>query len=405
MSSAITTPTSGPFYSMLKSYFGNYQSDVQQAIWTSFLEELQLQENPVDQDVDRLFAFSQYVHAYYENLLPPDLLFSEKTKIIFSIFDILIRMMETATTSQITSQKMCAVLTKKQEEYRQMMAKTVLYVGQYDYNFDGKETKTYVDQDPSKFILGYGNFTVQDIFDYLVITADANYQNNSIDPSKPNTAAEFKIGRPPGAVYDAEANLNMALFLSQIGFSFSVQKTGAGSYQMGVQLFSGSDPNASHPALLLNPNTNAAPYIIDAAYGTTPLNTSSSEVFAKLQSLFYSVYNRNSGKIYEIETGDDRYNMKNRIQLSWPNNINYIYLGDDKDSLNEYSKQAGLRGESNKREQSSIDSTKSRIDILKDFISQQKQLVSSSSTSKGQVSNLYQSIIRQMQNILNTIFK
>ncbi len=403
---SLSLPPSGPFTQIMNGYFGNYTTDVQKMIWNSFLQEQGLSSNPSDTDTTRLQKFSEYITSYYDDMLVPDIKVGEKTKIIFSIFDILIELMQTMTTTQVTSQQLRVFLTKKQEQYRQMMSKTVLYVGDPPgaKKADGNYTVSTPNADPSKFNLGYGNITLQDVFTNMVKQADQNYEAQLRDSSKPNDAVIFNIGRP------ALTEKSYALGMFPVGhpldasFTLQVRKTANGVYQMSVSFGAQSLQYEGFGGFFGFPTVSSNTLATSA---TTTSNATINTAISSFSSIFYQVYNQFKGTQYELANTTDSpdnsiiYNIK----INWADKIKYSYVGDDNNSKNEYARQAGLRGENNKRAQSFIDANKSRTDILKDFSDQQGRVIDAASNGRLQTSNIIQSTVRQLQNIMNAIFK
>lgn len=388
----INLPPSGRFTQLINGYFGNFDQSVKDVIWTSFLEEEGLTTAPPDTDSAQLQKFANYVTSYYDNLLVPDVRVAERTKVVWTIFDILIAMMNTMTTTQVTSQRLRAFLTRKQDEYRQQMNKSVLYISapistntvlignaQPQASQDGVSTVTTPNQDPALFNLGYGNITIKDVLEYLVGQADQNFLQFSRGEATTNPMVTFNLGGNMNGV----STVNGATY----SYQFDVQKISSTDYTIRIRI------NDLHLVVdQVFGNHLAAATSADSGTITT------SDPYASLKTNFYNIYN-NPPPV------PPRMSARPPLTIFWPDKSRFTYGGTDQSLQNLYAQKVGIRAENNKRMQSFIDANKSRSDILQDFSAQQGQVVDAASTGKSATSNLLQTTIRQLQTILTAIFK
>ena len=427
---SISIPPSGPFTQMMEGYFGNYSTDVKTVIWRSFLETQGLTANPNDSDNARLQAFSNYVTHYYNNLLEPEVKFAEKTKVIWTVFDVLLLIMKSMTQTQITSQQLQTFLIKKQQEYRKEMARTVLYQGDPPGSpkADGDQTVTTPSSDPALFKLGYGDLTLKELLTQIVQAADQNYelsQRNVVLNGTPvvNNEVEFKLSRSPGQ----DVQTLFGLFplpgsdlLSYI--TLKAKKTADNTYQLSVKF---DTQERQYPNGLSQFFGGAGSSIVTITKSTDSRTVLGSldTAITSLTSQFYGIYNQYKGTYWEVpppprsqfENSEyfteelyqnvvKQYKSYN-LRINWADNIKFSYVGNDNNLKNEFFKQSGQRGEFNKRAQSFIDANKSRADILKDFSEQQQRVVDAASNGRQQTLNILQGTVRQLQTILNSIFK
>lgn len=421
-------PVPGPYNDMLNGYFGNYTNDVKSAIWQSFLETNQLPSDPDPASAANLKAFSTYINNYYDNLIGPDIPIVERTRIIWNIFDILIAMMRTMTKTQITSQQLQKYYLLKQQEYREEMKRTVLYMGTpiNDPKADGDQTITTPNSDPALFNLGYGDITLQEVFTTLIAQAQQNYIMSQRNGTS-NDAATFKLATSPRPQYLTYTTIMKAPKLETY-VTLSVRQSSPGFYQLDVRLDTQE---------MTYPNETARKLGINGTVRTiTPWNqsfpvsnTSSNGPVTFFKDMFYSMYNTYKGQYWEIapqsfssaqaelqavadlELTNELYNnyvamfKLYNLRINWLDEIKFTYVGSDNNKKNIYSTMAGKRGEFNKRSQSFIDANKSRSDTIKDFSNQQANTVDQASNGRQQTSSMLQSVLQQLQTIMNSIFK
>ncbi len=162
----MSLPTTGPYSSFMDSFFGYLDTVEQQALWTSFLEKNSLTTNPADSDLVTQAKFMSFVQSTYTDMQQLSVSPSEAVRrhLMFSVFDIIILLMQKMQVSATEEGGLIRFLGKMQEVYTQMMSRVPIYIG-------GSANSGHIDwTDPSKFTLGFNDITMQELLQFVLTT-------------------------------------------------------------------------------------------------------------------------------------------------------------------------------------------------------------------------------------------
>lgn len=356
-------------------------SDTQKAnaLWKSFLQkegitqEQFLQEvgtNPTQRTSAQQKALQGYIESYKTFLMNQlqyvaesekvNLPVTEQTKIIWSIYDIMILLMSTANKTQITDSDTLKVLTTYQKEYQKAVSRGFFYTG--NPTLDQKTDPTISSNsfnDPSNYNLGYGNITMGEVFNYLLVKAQAS----------PNTPVSLSIPSGKGS----------STF--SLTYNSSTQMCSIDMSLTGDQVLQGR--------------------------GITTWTLS----FHRDSTLANALDNMND--LFKNGAINMQRNSTFVPHISWPTvgkdsntaSVLYTYLGSDNDKKNLYALAVQTRAAHNRAIQTAIDSLKSKQDTLADRANQIQRLIDSSLNSHTQSAHLLQSIVSQLKTILSQVCK
>lgn len=351
--------------------------------------------------------------------------------ITYSLIEILLTLIGLATNSQIVSAQAENPLLQKKQEYINRLKKMVFYVGKgelsessklssipagfrsltddfqlHEYVIGSEDlfyTKAVYSDDPSKYTLGYGGITMQDIFNYLYDTAN-----------KEGTATYILNSSPWWA--DAGTMLGQS---SEYGYlhnqcTLTVDKDDQGEFTITTSF-----------AERLTTQEVYMPTEYDHTQTVPPVTSGSPEsgVMDALKTTFYQAYAdaRTAGWVNldssnPTWTGDvlqDPARLKD-LHIPWPyeyveDTDTYLGLLMQKGSVDNdpgyVATASDLRSKKNKVLNSYIEANKSWMQLLSDKIDSQSQMQDTDSNLKKQTINMVQSIIRQLQNLLAAIYR
>lgn len=127
----MTLPSSGPYANLMSSFFGYLGSSEQQALWSSFLEKNGLVANPSDTDSVAQAEFVSFVQSTYANdqTSQQSPLEMERRHLVFTVFDVILLLMQKLQDTVATQTGVAAFLAKYQDAYAVMLSRVPTYIG------------------------------------------------------------------------------------------------------------------------------------------------------------------------------------------------------------------------------------------------------------------------------------
>jgi len=372
----------------------------------------------------------------------------EARSIIGNIFDIIIQLLRHVTDLQILNSSALEFLAKHQEAYAELMSRIFFYVGSgvveknlwdkikkdphYELaslrlvsSLDAIQTPIRPSSIASEFTLGYGKITLEDIFQYVYQNALRAYAE---DPA--NGTANFILNSYIWADEDGDEDL---IYRRNICY-IAAEKVSDDEMNITIKFQNRYMPHDTVEDHRDN-NLDASNYITDiddpswivstqyirsATLTTTDEKTVLNTMNEKFQSAYTAAKNNHFVEIstnylsaYELRKAGDNeaykeyFADKRDLKFQWdqgilagsfepdPNQDQGFMLNEMKDT----------RAQFNQRLNTLVETIKSKIDLIRDRSDQQREVVESASQSRKMTSEILQSILRQLQNILASIFK
>ncbi|MBS0654705.1 MAG: hypothetical protein JSR46_02915 [Verrucomicrobia bacterium] len=164
----MTVPTNSPYSSLLIGFFGNLNTNAQNTLWQQFLQQNGYSANPSDTDIVALKQFAGFIQTTYSNetySAKASPLQLQQQALMFTLYDLLVQMLQTISDSVSTQNKDLLFLGNYQQSYTTMMAReaNAFYQG-------GATTAPSVNvQNPSQWTLGYGGINMGDYIRAAII--------------------------------------------------------------------------------------------------------------------------------------------------------------------------------------------------------------------------------------------
>lgn len=389
-------PPNSTYDRLMRGYFGDRTTDDKNTLWQAFLQQEGLTSNPTETP-ELLARYSTYIDSLYEAQQAMAAAAGDpRLQMLWSIYDILILLISKFVKCQINNQSAVEFLTRYQKAYQDEMSRVFFYIGApavsgTDRNDilsqtpDGIRTPTA--QTPSNidtFKLGYGNLTIAEYVDWLYRKAS---ENSAGTPYSLTIA-----GKPIVPV----GNISWYADLQgQPNTTITVTRDANNNYTISVN---------SHVEMFekwwgwIDRKTLLDQNFPQTATISIPSSADYGNFMAKAEELFQASYNQAQSALQARDRSFELY-------TPWENNILLNYTGPTDEIKSDYAKEVKFRSERNRNIQSCIDAIKSRKDVVGDKADQQQRLIDSSSSGRKQSSNIMQTIIRQMQTILGSIFR
>ena len=191
----------GFFTTVTQSYYGlDPEATEAEELWEEFVATLKLPEgtsvDPEDTEIQEKYLdfLSGKLSAIYRSeekgaLSPAEM---EARKIIWTVFDILLALLQKVTTLQMVNSDALKFFTQHEKAYSDLMARAYFYIGSgtvdqfvwkhrsmyglpqheeggplLESTLDARLTQTTPSEIASEFKLGYGDITLQEVFEYL----------------------------------------------------------------------------------------------------------------------------------------------------------------------------------------------------------------------------------------------
>ncbi len=189
----MTLPTNGPYAQLMGSFFGFLSTEQQQGLWSTFLNGQHLSTNPSDTDTVAQAQFMSYIQSSYDKMQELELspIEIQRRHLVFTVFDIILLMMQNIQDTVGVQQGLLVSLGKMQEQYTDMISRVPIYVG-------GASNNAVYNDELDKFTLGYNNISVKELLEYALETGNTS-NINSYDiwlPDANNAAPRFNYGIP-----------------------------------------------------------------------------------------------------------------------------------------------------------------------------------------------------------------
>lgn len=393
-------PTSGPYASIMQGFLGFLTPAQQQAYWNGFLQINGLTSNPLNTDTAKVGLFAGYVNEVASVLSSV-----EQTRIVLTIFDVLTTMMKTMTNTQLTTQQNLAYWAKKQKAYTDMASKVAITQGSGQTDlFTPLPTDIVPSSDPTQYKLGFAGLTMQDVLGTIQAIAHGG------DPQTFSLAANTLQNVQLEAASTMHLPYNVNSFITM---SATPDANNPGTFTFTAQAFHQVYTFAVDPPSLVSSQVFSTTI--------TPAMTTQDQINAMHQA-FWSAFQSFAGfttspvgipwsRQYptfptSIPNPDTSPFAPATLPiLEEPSDIRFTYTGDNSSLLNQANLNVKRRAEANATVQTSLDAIKTKKDILRDIASSVQRTVDSSSQGRLQLTNIIQSTVKQLSNILNNIFK
>lgn len=238
--------------------------------------------------------------------------------------------------------------------------------------------------DINTFKLGYGNLTVGEYFNWLYRKASENAAGTPYSLTIP--AKQIASVGDLNWYSDMPGNPYITLSVTK-----SADNTYTITVSSHVEQFEKWWGWIDKTTLLNNTYTSSGTITITS-------NEEYESFMKKAQSVFLTSYSNAQAVVLNRDRSFNVY-------VPWENNILLNYTGPTDEIKSDYAKEIKFRSERNRNIQNCIDAIKSRKDVIGDKADQQQRLIDSSSSGRKQSSNILQTIVRQMQTILGSIFR
>lgn len=382
-------PSSGPYSDILRGYLGFLSPTQKDDYWKDFLKSRGFTANPPVDDAN-LTSFVDYVQGIYGALLPGDFKDVEKNRIVVTIFDILIAMMKKMTDSQLTLDKGLSYYTKKQGVYADLALRAPVYIGRTPYG-SRPENKSFVvvnPVDPASYNLGYADISLAEVYKYML---DA-YQKNGNQEVAFVLANDYRL--VPFDTFDGRVNYRLQDFIR-----LTVYNGGNGAPAFSAQTIREELETVDNRPVITKPTD---PIQFDWIAGTTEVAQLSS-----MHQIFMRAFAQNSrfttnppGIGWQIDLPPPE------LSGEPPTHILYVAAVNATDKQKAASSSAASkRAARNARIQTFLDGIRSRREVLGDLGDSMQRVIESAGQGRSQMSNIIQATVKQLANILNSIFR
>ena len=390
------------------------------------------------EDYARLFitfltsSLNQTYRSEQATALSPEAI--EQYKVLWSVFDILADMLTTTSLSQIRGGQTIRFATAKRQAYVDMLTRTPIYKGTgiIDLNeadtwvvpqtskdestlpssTDFTHTKITENTDPTKFVLGYGGVTVNDISEWLY----HQYTTAATDANPPVLTHEGTFTLYSGDFGDESTPTRNRITLHiyeengapKIEIKFQQDLARNDDAQISEDnLIDSSQPGAklSDPTEVEYNTINWSQTGIDSI--TTPYevghsitSTDKKTIVSTINSSFQELWTSAKGIMIE-----DRRTPK----IPWQSGVLATQFtpgqkpsDEEKSTLS--SRNLPIRSQRNQRLSAYTSAISSRIEGIKNLSDQQQQLINASAEGQKAANNTIVSILQMMQQILASIF-
>lgn len=404
-------------------------------IFVALAEEIALMN--ADQQKQKMYLdfLSQKLQSTYEseaiNSLSPTEV--QNRFITYTLFEILLTLINLASKTQTLASTAVEFLVEKEQNYVELLKNTFMYVGKGQLLSDFSSTmaviggtpssedwwftKTAPSSDPTLFDLGYGNITLQNIFDYLAKNT-VTLTKPEQDPATPDV--------PPPDFASTSFTLKSGIY---------ADPGGSGNYRSSCELkvtknFADNTFKIESTFKLMNGSTvvwgpvNSQQTFPFSIVVQEPLQFRKT-ITDSLSQTFYETYNQaKAAGVVEVPEdsfaglSDEKKELAVRsrnLMIPWG-----AYKGDttvgaligpartgwyEADNTVKYSDASGGRTSQNKTINTYIQNIKSKKDLVSDIKDSQSQVVDAGISSRKQQINLIQGLINQLKNIISSIYK
>lgn len=341
-------------------------------MWASFLARegktqsqflAEVGTDPTNRSDTQVQALQRYVDSYNDFLIDQlhyvsmsekaTLSVTEGTKIIWSIFEIIILLMKKINQTQVADSKAIQLMTQLQREYQNALQKTFFYTGA-EPSLDASSCLVIsipTSNNPDNYNLGYGNITMGDVIQYLFSSAKAN-------PGIPQSFITTGIN-----YLDVQYNATDDTYTSHAAFN--------------------------NHQIVIPSETKTALEAIDS--------------FKQRFQQYMDAFQAQGGTGFSIKipwgtVGGSSDSLPSR-------GIRYTYSGGDDKEKTYYSLAVQTRAQYNRQMQTAIDAIKTKQETIADRSQQIQRLIDSSTSAQNKATSLLASTITQLKTILSAIYK
>lgn len=379
----------------MQGYLGNLGSADQQNLWTNFLSANQLSSNPSDTDPAKLQLFSNYVKGIYSIVNPTGVRLTEKTQIVLTIFDILQTLMSSMQGTQQSMQQTLTFLAQKGVSYTNLMKQIPVYIGSSPPGSTPPSGVT-ANANPALYTFGYANasLSMQNVLQYLDSTVASTGQPISFDLANSTKDITFNYTSGLGDTYTATLPGNSYIHMT-------ATPTGTpGQYTFAVSVFESQGTK----------NSNFDPILQTVQVGPTLSTTISTtdkieQRIASAASIFWQAF-----QSYPAFANDPP-------NIPWATiypsgqaagskgfDIRYTYTGSDNSLALAASTAVQTRQQKNRLLQTAFEGLKAKRDALSDTSDQQQRVIDASAQGRSQTIKIYDTVLQNLKNIMNSIF-
>jgi hypothetical protein len=443
MSTSLTVPSAFADYTVAYYDGKNPYQDAQSSVLTSEGQTLLSEFNAFLADVpSELKQTQDQINGLYlqfladlttdvrvseaANALSPDEV--TQRQVVFNVYDVLTTLLNSVTVSQIANTAVLNFLTQKQSTYADLIGNAITYIGSGtiytkddDRDVSSSHPKSTADStqtqihssatDATKFTLGYGNISVDDISRYLV---DAVSTAAKEDPQAPHQQSFTLMSDEWDASVDGyDKERNQALL--------SVTENSDGSFSVSATFYyQGYDDDTWESISTTTQSATAS---------------TASEAISQLNTVFLSVYalakNSHLVEISESDLSDDEqdgseiekayYIAERNIKIPWmtptydDDTTTYdtggILVYDLDDSTpseswaNTLNTLRATRDQLNQTISSYVSGAEAQQQLLGDKADQQQQVIQGTTSSREMTNKILKSTIDQLSTILQSIFQ
>jgi len=512
----------GFFTAITQSYYGlNPQEQEAEELWGEFVASLPAGTviDPESPDIqEQYLAFlagklsSTYRSEASSALSPAEI---EARKIVWTVFDILLVLLQEVTALQILNSETLSFLTKYQKEYSDLMARAFFYVGSgsvdrevwkniygvpehegggriLESSLDARMTPTVPSDIASEFKLGYADITLQEVFEYLydqykdigegetvrfMLESSAwrdKDPNRTDGPNDQTRRNECEILLTKNSDNEITISVRMNQRIASLAERTNSSRALAydtlvermqnkldiliDQYPVGSEVYEIDFPDSEEYLTQIVPGLGDYQWLIDdvnaaknashlaAAYydfkrlanqyldmleqvevwSSTPLSVTltdatEEEIYEQMNTAFQTVYSEaKTADIVEISASDLspwEQNQSDKLQeafisfrdLKIPWDWGILAGGIVQDATGaqtaKLSEQKELRGAINQKINTFIETIDSKMKLIEDRADQQREVIEAASSARKMTNEIIQTAIRQLQNILASIYK
>ena len=375
-------PSNSIYAKLMSGFFGDQSIDKRNTLWQQFLQKEGLTTNPAETP-ELLAKYASYIDSIYESQQSGIANQDSQTQIMWALYDILILILSKYMKCQLNNEAVVQFLAEYQKKYQDQMSRVFFYTsnpstttevmsGWGVYGVPKVPTSTDLDN----VNLGYAHLTMADYVDWLYRTTAQK---------APGIASTITLMVRPERLFEETSPF----------LSLSASRDANNVYTITIN---------ANTKILTNPGDFNSKDVISTNHIVTgtvsvPSDDNYSDFKAKAQELYTNAYTQANAV------------QKNYTPMvTWQKDILYSHAPTSMESwtqsnLSISSWALKSRTERNRAIQNYLDGAKTRKDVLGDKISQQQNVIDSSSSGRKQSINVLRSMLQQLQTILRAIYK
>jgi hypothetical protein len=448
----MSIPSGSTYANILNGYFGDHSAEEQNILWLKFLEQHKATADnppPVSAFVAYLvtgsFKTKNNTYVSAEDVKEDNGVYTLKTtgeivthvdsvyaseqsdqaletKLIWSICDILLLLISKLVKTQINTQAAVSFLTEYQKAYQDEMSRVFFYSAGNPVTANS-DTAVILSSDamrtptvatPSNidtWNLGYAGITVAECANWLY-TKVAEAPAGSAAQGITIPAKMFKWSQSPWGesvrYYEKTGSITIACTRDSNN-TFTLAISGSTLYQKYYLAPTYDGRGGTTRAI----EVSVPSYYWASSTASVPTDESYGSFKSTFQTLLQNAYTAckaadalHAAPATGSSFGNDISVDPNfELFFPWQSGIMFNYTGVNEKAKASYNKSVTDRGSMNRSMQNYIDAIKTKKDILGD---KREQIVNMSETlvsGRKQISNILQTIVRQLQTIMGSIYK